>query len=350
MAHFSEMAFYPNTEANKTENLETSIVGSIPAEPLTLVVRESTANGVGDYFYEEWEKAKRGETAFEPVFVEWFLIDIYSREFDGSYYLNNGKKKEGTVEDFIKTMDDYELNLFRNHRECTLENINWLRLKRSEMSSEAKMKQEYPSDDIEAFQDSGLPAFRSEDVERLRKGCRLPTVIGTLASDCPAAVAKLENNRRKEILSGIRFVEDAQALENLQTSDAKIKARAERDKLKVWEFPDTEINISNRYVVVFDPQKGISEKADWGVIAVFDRYWMMFGGKPEIVAEWRGRIDKDIAIWVAAQIAKYYNRALLVVESNTYDSEYREDDAEFIFDTIADYYPNLYSRTPADPP
>ena len=84
------------------------------------------------------------------------------------------------------------------------------------------------------------------------------------------------------------------------------------------------------------------------MIAVFDRYWMMYGGKPEIVAEWRGRVDKDIAIWIAAQIAKYYNNALLVVESNTYDSDSKEDDAEFIFDTIADYYTNLYSRTPAD--
>jgi hypothetical protein len=348
MAHFSEMAFYPNTEANRTENLETSIVGSIPAEPLTLVVRESTANGVGDYFYEEWEKAKKGETAFEPVFVEWFLIDIYSKDFDGRYYLNNGKRKKGTVGDFVRTMDEYELNLFHNNEACTLENINWRRLKRSEMSSEAKMKQEYPSDDVEAFQDSGLPAFRSEDVERLKKDCRKPSAIGLLASGLPASSAKMETRRRKEILSGIKFVEDKDALEYYNSSDPKMKARAERDRLKIWEFPDTEMKISNRYVVAFDPQKGISESADWGVIAVFDRYWMMYGGKPEIVAEWRGRIDKDIAIWIAAQTAKYYNNALLVVESNTYDSEHREDDAEFIFDTIADYYCNLYSRTPAD--
>jgi hypothetical protein len=348
MAHFSEMAFYPNTEANRTENLETSIVGSIPAEPLTLIARESTANGVGDYFYEEWEKAKAGETAFEPVFVEWFLIDIYSKDFDGRYYQNNGKPKKGLVADFVATMDEYEINLFNNNKECTLENINWRRLKRSEMSSEAKMKQEYPTDDIEAFQDSGLPAFRSEDVERLRKDCRTPEAIGILASDCPASSAKMEPKRRKEILSGIKFVEDTDALEHYNSSDPKTKARSERDKLKIWEFPDTEAKISNRYVVVFDPQKGISENADWGVIAVFDRYWMMYGGKPEIVAEWRGRIDKDIAIWIAAQIAKYYNNALLAVESNTYDSEYKEDDSEFIFDTVACYYGNLYCRTPAD--
>jgi hypothetical protein len=77
--------------------------------------------------------------------------------------------------------------------------------------------------------------------------------------------------------------------------------------------------VSDRYITIFDPQKGLSEKADWGVITVIDRYWMMFGGKPEIVAEWRGRIDKDIAIWVAAQIAAFYNNSLLVVESNTYE-------------------------------
>jgi hypothetical protein len=348
MAHFSEMAFYPNTESNRTENLETSIVGSIPAEPFTLIARESTANGTGDYFYEEWEKAKRGETAFAPVFVEWFLIDIYSKEFNGYYYMNNGKPKKGTVEDFIGTMDEYEINLFNNNKECTLENINWRRLKRSEMSSEAKMKQEYPSDDIEAFQDSGLPAFRSEDVERLKKDCRKPTAIGVLVSDCPASSAKMETKRRKEILSGIKFAEDKDALEYYDSSDPKMRVRMERDRLKIWEFPDTIEKVSNRYVAVFDPQQGISESADWGVIAVFDRYWMMYGGKPEIVAEWRGRIDKDIAIWIAVQVSKYYNNALLVVESNTYDTGYRDDDAEFIFDTVADYYGNLYSRTPAD--
>ncbi len=348
MVHFSEMAYYPNSENNNPELLETSIVGSIPAEPMTMVVRESTANGVGDYFHEQWEKAKSGESAYDAVFVEWFLIDIYSREIDGCYFLHNGKKKEGTVEDFIASLNEYELNLFNNKKECTLENLNWRRAKRAEMSSEAKMKQEYPSDDIEAFQDSGLPAFRSEDVEAMRVDCRLPEAIGTLASDCPPSASKLEPKRRKEILQNIRFVEDKEALEGIQSSDPNLKARKERDRLKVWEFPVTDMRVSDRYIVVFDPQKGISEKADWGVIVVFDRYWMMFGGKPEIVAQWRGRIDKDVAIWVAAQIAKFYNDALLVVESNTYDSEFKEDDSEFIFDTIAEHYRNLYSRTPAD--
>lgn len=348
MAHFSEVAFFPNTDNNNPENLEASITSSIPAEPYTLIVRESTANGIGDHFNTEWEKAKKGESVYDYVFVEWFIIDMYSKAFDGYYIQHNGKRKKGTVEDFILSMNKYEINLFTNHNNCTLENINWRRFMRAQLPSETKMKQEYPSDDIEAFQDSGAPVFRAEDVEVLRKDCKHPTAIGVLSSLCSPHLSKLEPKRRKEILSGIKFIADEQALEEIIAGAGKMKELRERDKLKIWEYPDTDIKVSNRYVVVFDPQRGLSETADWGVIAVFDRYWMMYGGKPEVVAEWRGRIDKDIAIWVSAQIATFYCNALLVVESNTYDTSSRYDVSEFIFDTIADYYKNLYSRTPAD--
>jgi hypothetical protein len=349
MAHFSEVALYPNTEMNKTADLEASIVGSIPSEPFTLIARESTAKGVGDYFYEEWGKAKEGKTAYEAVFVEWFLIDIYRKELGGSYILHNGKPQKGTIEEFAGSLNEYELNLFTNHAHCTLEHLNWRRLKRAEMSSEALMKQEYPSDDIEAFQDSGLPAFRSEGVEAMRKYCKPPIAIGILGSDSVPSISKVDKKQRKEILHNVHFIPDPDALERINTSEIKTKEKYERDKLRIWEFPDTEMPVSNRYITVFDPQKGLSERADWGVIAVIDRYWMMFGGKPEIVAEWRGRIDKDTAIWMAAQIATYYGNSLLVVESNTYDTDItKEDDSEFIFDTIAGYYTNLYSRTPAD--
>ena len=105
--------------------------------------------------------------------------------------------------------------------------------------------------------------------------------------------------------------------------------------------PD-EVKLRDRYVVVVDTG-GRSEKADYSVIAVFDRYWMMYGGVPELVAQWRGHIDHDILVWLSAQIATYYDNALLVIESNTHETEKNDGDhGEFIFDTIAEYYPNLY--------
>jgi hypothetical protein len=349
LAHFSEVAMYPDTTKKGTGDLIGSIIGAMKQIPYTMIVYESTAKGVGDYFHSQWTKAKAGETAFVPVFLPWYYDAQYSKPIENGYYNHSGKKVKGSIEEFVSALSDYEKNLFSAHPRCTLENINWYRAKKAEMSSDEMMMQEYPSDGEEAFRDSGMPAFRSAHIEALRKDCRLPQSIGTLSAESTPETAKTEPSKRDSILSGIRFIEDEDALKVLKSSDPLLRRRKERDKIKVWEFPDASVNVSDRYIVVFDPQKGLSEKADHGVITVFDRYWMMYGGKPEIAAQWRGKKDKDVTIWTAVQIAKWYNNALLVVESNTYDADKKnEDDAEFIFDAVAGHYYNLYSRTPAD--
>lgn len=352
MMHFSEEAFYPATENNNPELLEASIISSGTTGPYTLIARESTANGVGDYFYEQWQKAKAGETAFRPVFAPWFMIRMYESPFDGMYYQHNGRKKKGTVAEFINTMTEYEWSLWKNYSSgkkiCTLENMNWRRMKAATMPSESRMKQEYPSDDIEAFQDSGSPVFRTEDVEALRPACCKPEAVGMLVGKTAPEIALLDKTVRKGILQDLHFEHDAEATEAVLNGDIKQRQRRGMNKLWVWQFPDKEQKISNRYAVVFDPQKGTSEGADYGVIKVIDRYWMMYGENPEVVAMFYGHIDKDITIWIAAQIAKWYNDALLVIESNTYDSDNKEDDSEFIFDTLKEYYDNIYSRTSAE--
>lgn len=67
------------------------------------------------------------------------------------------------------------------------------------------------------------------------------------------------------------------------------------------------------------------------------------GVKPEVVAQWRGHLDHDLLAWKAAAMGRYYNDALLVVESNTWESS-SEGHGAYILDTLADSYPNLYSR------
>lgn len=348
LAHLSEIAFYPNTTKRGTSQLVGSIISPIKRVPMTMIVYESTANGVGDYFHSQWEKAKKGETAFEPIFLPWYFDDRYTEAIKGSYNNESGKKVQGDIIDFILSLTERELTLFTNCEECTLENLNWYRGKNAEMDTDELMMQEFPSDDIEAFQDSGLPAFRSQHIERMRARCKAPIAVGELIAEASATMFKMKDSDLKAILNDIHFVEDKEATQAMKSNDPKLRQRKSRDKLCVWDFPDTTQKVSDRYLVVFDPQKGISESADWGVITVFDRFGMMYGDKPEVVAQWKGRIDKDITIWIAAQIAKYYNDALLVVESNTYDSESKEDDAETIFNILAEYYNELYSRTPAD--
>ena len=51
--------------------------------------------------------------------------------------------------------------------------------------------------------------------------------------------------------------------------------------------------------------------------------------------------------WKAAQIAKYYNDALLVIESNTIETKDNDtdgDQSELIFNKLSDCYDNLYIR------
>ena len=109
------------------------------------------------------------------------------------------------------------------------------------------------------------------------------------------------------------------------------------------------MKVTNRYLVVVDIG-GRSNKADWSVIAVFDRINMIDGDPQAIVAQWRGHCDIDRLAWRAAQIAAYYDNALLVIESNTLETHDKErqieggDQSQYILNQVSDVYPNLYSR------
>ncbi|MDR2917837.1 MAG: hypothetical protein LBV72_00520 [Tannerella sp.] len=351
MAHFSEVAYYPKTENTNARKLVTSIASSIPLIPYTMIVYESTANGVGDFFHSECVRAEAGLSPFEFVFVSWFEIgNLYSAPFNGYYYEHSGRRFEGGIEDFVKGMNEYELNLFRNNEGVTLEHLNWYRYKKAELQED--MPKEFPSDWIEAFKHSGEITFRAEDIEALRAGCNYPVeAVGVMDANGNAASAKLAGQSLRSLTEGVRFIPEPDLLNiaNSPTADPKVREQKLNNRLVVWKFPDKDIEVANRYFVIYDPAKGVSNGADWGVITVLDRYWRIFGGKTEVVAEWRGHIDKDIAVWIAVQIAIFYNNALLIIESNTFDSDYKkEDESEFIFETISDYYGNLYGRTESD--
>ena len=88
---------------------------------------------------------------------------------------------------------------------------------------------------------------------------------------------------------------------------------------------------------------GRSEDSDYSVIAV----WRVGDGfsKPSIVAQWRGHIDHDQLAIKAMQVAVFYNKALLVVESNTLTNEAaREGESDYILEGLRPIYGNIYQR------
>lgn len=302
MAHLSEVAFWRNSRMKSPEQVMRSICGSIMLLPCSMVVMESTANGTGSYFHQECERAKRGESDKQFAFVPWFEIEMYTLPIDD-------------YDSFIGSLTDYERMLW--HRGATLEAIAWYRQKRKEYARHADMMAEYPSDDIEAFCYSGERVFDPTLVEKLRRCCYPPRFEGDIHGKEPTGKQSLQ--------------------------EIELEAKPE-GPLKIWEYPAKECEMRDRYLAVVDIG-GRSDTSDYSVIAVFDRYWMLDGGPAEVVAQWRGHIDHDLLAWKSAQIAAYYQNALLVIESNTFETEH--DDSEhsaYILDTLSRYYNNLYAR------
>ncbi|MCM1092520.1 MAG: hypothetical protein NC421_01040 [Lachnospiraceae bacterium] len=300
MAHLSEVAFWSDSAMRSPEEFIGAICGSILREPDTLIVLESTANGVGNYFHSEWLRSCRGESDKRAVFVPWYEIDLYSTEV-------------ADMEKLWGSLTDYERRLWDRHG-CTLEQIQWYRDKLREYGSAERMAAEYPSDDIEAFANTGSGVFSLDKIGELRRGCHEPLKLGELHGSSLRGI---------EAMEGINFVEDCNG------------------KLKVWREPEAYCS-GDRYVVAVDIG-GRSARSDFSVISVLDR--MGDSGVPEVVAQWRGHVDHDILAWKSATIGAWYGMALLVIESNTLETRGTEGDhSEFILSELSQVYPNMYHR------
>lgn len=323
--HYSEVGLWEDTDGKTPEDIIRSISSSLLLAPFTVEVIESTANGMGNFYYRAYQAAKKGESNRRAVFVAWFQIERYTKKVENhkefAQWLfdnkDNPNPPEGCLDPGIYYWHLWELG-------ATFEAINWYIEKRKDYMEHGDMAAEFPSDDIEAFKHSGNMVFNINHVDRLAHKCKNPSYIGEVQGDAIMG---------REAMQNLRFMEDF------------------KGTLKVWQLPQkTEQTIEGRYIVAVDIG-GRSKSADFSDIIVIDRYWMMYGGKPEVVAEWHGHIDHDLLAWKAAQIAAFYDNALLVIESNTIESKDNDTDGDqssLIFNRIADVYPNLYMRKAPD--
>lgn len=325
LVHLSEVGLWKVTDGKKPEDIVRSACSGVLLKPYTMIVYESTANGTGNFFQREYDDAKKGVSQFEAMFVSWFDIEQYSlpvdnlEQFAEQLYRN---RNNSSVSSTREESGQYLWWLWE--KGATLEAINWYIQERAKYNEHGLMAAEFPSDDIEAFVHSGTRVFDKYKVELLRPSCKPPKYIGEVYADA---------DEGEKALINLRFTEDRQG------------------QLYIWDLPEEDDEkeiITNRYLTVVDVG-GRSRKADFSVIVVFDRLFMIEGGKPVVVAQWYGHCDIDILAWKAAQIAAFYNNSLLVIESNTLETHDKErqvdgDQSLFILNQVKDIYPNLYAR------
>jgi hypothetical protein len=276
--HGSEVAFW---EAKA--DVVSSAIQAVPLAANTFAFLESTANGVGGFFYDEWQFAKKGESAFKPLFFAWHEHSEY--------------EMAGTVDVY----DDEEqelLTIFEEKgypKESWDRKILWRREKKKEFRSDPKkFYQEYPKDDMEAFLSSGRPVFDIGELvkmEQIAQKAPAPTFGQILANPDTNSTQK--------------FVFDEVPI-SFQDQDPT--------PLKIWDLPEK----NEKYTIGVDVSEGklnvdsADKKNDYSVIDVTRVSDL------KTVARWRGHIDPDLLGAVVFALGTFYNTALVGVEINNH--------------------------------
>jgi hypothetical protein len=245
--HASEVAFWDNADT-----VMLGLMQAVPNTPNTMVIVESTANGVGGYFYDMWQKAKRGENDFIPLFFAWFEHAEYRMEVPEGFTLTD---KEKELKDLYSLED---------------EQLVWRRwaIRNNCGGDVEKFKQEYPSNDEEAFLTSGRPRF---DVQTLHKW-----------------YAKAKQGEKGYLENG-KWIED------------------DKGYLEIWERPIP----GRHYVIGGDTSEG-KATGDYSAATVWDAKTY------KQVAKWHGHIDPDLFADELVSLGEHYNKALIAPEKNNH--------------------------------
>jgi hypothetical protein len=265
--HISELALW-----EKAEETMGGLMQSVPDIPESMVIVESTAQGISNYFYNMWNEAVAGENDYVPIFLPWFEMKEYRAKppLDFEFY-------------------DYDHEVFGNELKIKelykldFEQLYWRRLTiKNKCKNDLNFfKQEYPSSAEEAFLVTGRPVFNREKITEYMLNCKVPS-RGELVEKKP----------------------DLEKPETLKTTVWEFKASS-LGKLRIWKQPEK----GNRYSIGADPAEGLAT-GDPQCAEVYDKK------NYEQVAKWHGKVSPDVFAYVLRDLAKYYNDGLIVPESN----------------------------------
>lgn len=186
-AHLSESSRWKDSG-----RVMTGIIRAVPLnDPHTWIVKETTANGQGTLHHIEYQRAKRKESEYAAHFLPWFS--------NPNYRIKGGHIDEQDLTEEEKRI----LNRFpysdreKNKGWVNDEAILWRRqmignlISEDGRTPEEMFKQEFPSDDQEAFLFSGNPVFPVEQVENYKLKVPTPIMVGNLEGVVPNATIVL---------------------------------------------------------------------------------------------------------------------------------------------------------------
>lgn len=148
LLHCSEVGFWENAD-----DIITGLFQTVPDNNQSEIILESTAKGVGGFFYDKVMEGLEPDSEWETIFLPWFWHKEYSKKAPDNIEL---------TEDEMEIKSLYEL---------TNDQIYWRRMKiRAEFRDrEHLFAQEYPSTIQEAFVSTQNGLIQGKWLEKARK-------------------------------------------------------------------------------------------------------------------------------------------------------------------------------------
>jgi len=140
--HGSEVAFWPHAEGHFA-----GVMKAVSLVPDTEIILESTANGIGGMFYDQWVLAERGQSDFIPIFLPWYIDPQNTRPLPTGWAPS--LEEEDYQRQYKLTKEQICWAHFENINSCGGEPGSFAGL----------FRQENPATAAEAFQTTGADSF-----------------------------------------------------------------------------------------------------------------------------------------------------------------------------------------------
>lgn len=294
----SEEAMFPS----HAEQLLGGLFQCVPDLPMeTEIFRESTANGYGNtfqidvmkayaesqypYYSEVLDNGKEYNYAYKApdsdwvlVFIPWFIMPKYSREFESAHQKEAFKARLKADADNKESIN-YEAKTLKKKYGLSLEQLFWREqtIINKCRGSVDKFHEDYPTTTEEAFLTSGRNVFEKSLCDLLESMCIPPIRTG-----------EIKERMGKSVIEPTPF-----------------------GRLSVWEMPDER----ESYFMTVDSAGGkkkrhIKEKKEPDYVCI--DVWNHRTGAQ--CAQWRGHMDYDLISDLAKMIGDFYFTATACVE------------------------------------
>jgi hypothetical protein len=308
----SEYAFWPQPEQKFI-----ALMQAVPDSPDTLVVIESTANGM-NHFEKLWTEAVAGQNEFVPFFWPWWKQDEYARPFatdrERAEFRVGDTEQSPFAEREPELLDPGPIDIDTGeHVPLSLEQLNWRRWAIANRcgGSIDKFNQEYPSTPADAFLATGRKVFEPMLVARAR--ARAEQTDPRFGEGGPVVGAVLASETKMQAgLHGKVEVPKAPIFK-----PARLLRVGEDPNWRFWlDYEDGKLVIpeDDQYVVGVDVSEGLPESEDDAADPAFNAIVVINHRTKEQVAEYRSRVDADELAEHAVLISMLFNDAWLAIE------------------------------------